>query len=438
MAFEMRTALAGRAESADGTRHALRVLARREPISKRPFFLRLEEAVRKRYNASMKKLFAFLFFVFLVAAVFSKTAQHYKHKYKHQLDVAIPVQKEILEQKIAKGPPEWMVQQIRADLAAYKDGIDPSMLDRQFYGSRDLNLVRFKIVNGQVFFCIDERQIDSRPFRHIYAAIKKLNDLTHLPDVDFIVSLQDSIDGEVGCPIFVYAKPKSVKSLVLIPDFKALTGYPGLRNQMALGSQKYPWDKKVAQMFWRGATTGGWLTLQTWDQVARCKLVLLSLAHPKELNARVNGVVQCDPEVPALIKAKGMMGQTVGQADHLKYKYLVDVDGNSCSFERLFWALLSNSLVFKQMTPNIQWYYGALQPYEHFIPVKEDLSDLMEKYHWAQNNEIQAKKIAENATDFVQNNLLIEDVFLYMDCLIREYAQLQKLACGKDRAGVIN
>ena len=111
--------------------------------------------------------------------------------------------------------------------------------------------------------------------------------------------------------------------------------------------------------------------------------------------------------------------------NHLEYKYLVDVDGNSCSFERYFWVLLSNSLVLKQITPNIQWYYSALNPYEHFVPVKEDLSDLLEKYEWALSHDLEAKKIAQNATEFAKENLSTEDVFLYMHCLLKEYARLQ-------------
>ncbi len=48
--------------------------------------------------------------------------------------------------------------------------------------------------------------------------------------------------------------------------------------------------------------------------------------------------------------------------DSLQYKYLMDIDGNTCGYQRLYWTLLSNSLVFKQVTENKQWYYNALIP----------------------------------------------------------------------------
>jgi hypothetical protein len=195
---------------------------------------------------------------------------------------------------------------------------------------------------------------------------------------------------------------------------------------MEEGGKKYPWDKKKTQAFWRGATTGGYLTLANWDQFARTKLVLLSLKHPQEVDARINKFVQCDPAVPELLKSKGMQGNTVDQMDHLKYKYLIDVDGNTCTFERCFWELLSNSLLLKQETPNIQWYYGALKPYEHYVPVKEDLSDLMEKLAWAKAHDAEAQQIAANATAFVKQNLNTEDSFVYMAHLLKEYAKLQR------------
>jgi hypothetical protein len=367
-------------------------------------------------------------FFLLVAALLTHAALHYRHKCKHRFDVAIPIQKELFKEKMAQGPADWMMQQIKADLSSYeKTGITKSMLDQLFRGQQiqTLSLVRFTIVDGHISFSIDEKLLDSRHFRHILGAIQKLSELTPLPNVDFIISLQDCINEEKWGPLFTFAKRKEAQSIILIPDFKALTGYPGLRHDMELGSLKFPWEKKIPQLFWRGATTGGWLTATTWEQIARCKLALLSLQHPQKINAKISGIVQSDPDVPPLIKAKGLLGRTVDQIDHLEYKYLVDVDGNSCSFERYFWALLSNSLVFKQMTLNIQWYYGPLHPYEHFIPVKEDLSDLIEQYQWALDHDEEAKQIAINATEFVKNNLSTEDVFVYMATLLHEYARLQ-------------
>ena len=378
----------------------------------------------------MKKILSILCSVFFVATlVLAYTVYSYKEKSSHLFQVNIPIDVARFQEKLAKKPSDWMLNQIHSDLSAYeKTGISKDLLDQFFQGKKiqTLNLIRFTIKDRQLSFSLSKNNLEHRQFRHILTAIEKLNDMVVLPDVDFILSLEDGFSEDVGVPLFVYAKSKTASSLVLMPDFKALTGYPSLRREIENGNQKWSWEKKTAKAFWRGSTTGGWLTTRNWDQIARVKLAILAHRYPDKIDARLTGVVQCDPEIPALIKAQGLTGNKVSQADHLKYKYLVDVDGNSCSFERYFWVLLSNSVVLKQITPNIQWYYDGLKPYEHFIPVKDDLSDLLEKIQWAQTHDTEAKQIAENATSFIKNELSAEDIFIYMTHLLKEYAKYSK------------
>jgi hypothetical protein len=366
--------------------------------------------------------------LFFSTIVLGYTVFNYKEKAKHRFQVSIPIDATLFQEKLASPPPEWVLQQIHADLDTYKEtGISKSLLDAFFEGKtiQTLKLIRFTIKDRQVSCSLSPNNLEHRQFRHLLAAFEKLNQLTVLPDVDFILSLHDGFSGNLDVPLFVYAKSEVANSLVLMPDFKALTGYPYLREEMEQGSQKWSWDKKLLKAFWRGSTTGGWLTAFNWHEIPRVKLALLGHAHPNQIDARITGVVQCDPEIPSLIQSKGLLGKMVSQADHLKYKYVVDVDGNSCSFERYFWALLSNSLVLKQMTPNVQWYYKGLKPYEHFVPVKEDLSDLLDQITWAQTHDVQAQQIAETATAFIKNEVTIEDTFVYMTHLLREYAKLQ-------------
>jgi hypothetical protein len=375
----------------------------------------------------MKKLALFFCAIFFATTLaLAYTVYTYKQKNSSRHQVHIPIDAKRFQEKLAQKPPEWMMSQIHEDLSTYEQtGISKQTIDPFFFSKHmdSLNLIRFTIKDRHVSFALSQKNLEHRQFRHILAAIEKLNELAPLPDVDFIMSLEDGFSEDLGAPLFVYGKSSAARSLVLMPDFKALTGYPGLRQTITEGNYKWPWAQKVDKAFWRGATSGGWLTLNNWDQLARVKLTLLGHAHPDKLDAFIHEVVQCDPQVPALLRNHGLVGNKVSQANHLKYKYLVDVDGNSCSFERYFWVLLSNSVVLKQITPNIQWYYKGLRPYEHFIPVKEDLSDLMEKILWAQTHDKEAKQIAENATTFVNNELSIEDVFVYMTHLLRHYAQ---------------
>jgi len=335
-----------------------------------------------------------------------------------------------LKAKLEAGAPEWMVSQIREDLKPYAaSGITKNMVDAAFAGERikDFGLIRFTIQDGHITFAHDEQHLYSRHFRQMLGFFKQLGQCVKLPDVDFVISMADGFTGNPGLgPCFVFAKNRDEGSLILVPDINAMTGHDRTRKLVFAAREKYPWNKKVAKGFWRGSTTGGYSRADTWQELDRAKLVLVSLAYPGLVDARFHQVVQCDKSVPQLLKEKGMVSKAVSKGDHLKYKYLVDVDGNSCSFERYFWLLLSNSLVIKQVSPNVQWYYGALQPYEHFLPVKKDLSDLVEKIEWAKTHDEECRIMSERASAFIQNNLTPEDTLLYMYHLLREYASLYR------------
>jgi hypothetical protein len=217
-----------------------------------------------------------------------------------------------------------------------------------------------------------------------------------------------------------------------------MKGYENIRKEIDSANRKYAWKAKRPQVFWRGGANGAPVTWDNWDQLPRMKLALLSVMFPQEINARLvnlHHLVYSPPGIAKIVKSKGMVGRWVDKADHLKYKYLVDIDGGSCTFERYFWLLLSNSVTLKQMTPNRQWFYGCLKPYEHFIPVKEDLSDLREQICWAKEHDEEARRIADNATEFVKNNLSPEDIYLYMHHLFQEYS---RLFASKEKAGQTN
>ena len=78
------------------------------------------------------------------------------------------------------------------------------------------------------------------------------------------------------------------------------------------------------------------------------------------------------------------------------YKYVVDIGGRSGTT----WSALSNkmrmgSLVFRVESGVVDWWHGGLVADEHYLAVKKDLSDLHEKFLWAEANPEDALRIAE-------------------------------------------
>jgi hypothetical protein len=163
--------------------------------------------------------------------------------------------------------------------------------------------------------------------------------------------------------------------------------------------------------------------LRILERLAR--VVSLSLQYPKLINAKFHYLVQCvDPEVvqsrfPEYFAFKSRI------RDHLLYKYQLLIDGNSSSYSRAYWQLFSECTIFKIDSSYIQWYSSAFYPDEHYIPVKADAQDLVEKIQWAESHDERVEQIAQNAFRFAQDNLQYADILYYVYLLFLEYAKLQ-------------
>ena len=85
-----------------------------------------------------------------------------------------------------------------------------------------------------------------------------------------------------------------------------------------------------------------------------------------------------------------------------KYKYLLNVDGVVSSW-RLVTLLMSGSVLLLQNSTDWEALYVYLTPWKDFVPVKADLSDLVDNIDWLESHPDEARKIAtEAATLFAE------------------------------------
>lgn len=90
----------------------------------------------------------------------------------------------------------------------------------------------------------------------------------------------------------------------------------------------------------------------------------------------------------------------------------MNIDGTVAAY-RFPYLLGGKSLVFKQDSPFYEHFYKQLQPMHHYVPIKRDLSDLVSKLRWALNNDETAKKISDQALEFVNQNLTPDKILCY-------------------------
>lgn len=300
--------------------------------------------------------------------------------------------------------PNWMHRRISEDIAT----ADTFNAKVEFLPD---HMLICQTKNQRIKFHYSLKQLAHKRLHVVKEYFKFLSSNYALPDLDFAIYYADSLEGvpsSISLPTFAFAKHNESKGPILIPDFEMLMGYETLNTQLERYAKDVPWEKKQACSFWRGATTGGFPTRLNYHTIPRIKLALISLKYPELIDARISQIVQAEDNVFELFEAEGLMGSFSPVSKHFNYKYLIDIDGNTCTYSRLYWILYSNCVPVKQISPNIQWYYYGLIDLENVCFFSLDSigpDSLISKLKFLIHNDQKAKEIARNSRSFCQRFL---------------------------------
>jgi len=88
----------------------------------------------------------------------------------------------------------------------------------------------------------------------------------------------------------------------------------------------------------------------------------------------------------AVSKENIVCGGWIDRSEMIHYKYILDIDGNSSTWDATAWKLNSGSVILKTQSCWRQWFYDEYLPNVHYIPVKDDFSDIQEKYQWCESH----------------------------------------------------
>ncbi|KAJ7084743.1 glycosyl transferase family 90-domain-containing protein [Mycena crocata] len=190
------------------------------------------------------------------------------------------------------------------------------------------------------------------------------------------------------------------------------------------------WSDKTPKLYWRGMSSGGWVYGDNYHAFPRFRLVDIGSKHTELMDVGISAFhstlcgENCDEE---RIKAEyNITGSGRPREEVYKYKYLFDVDGNSFS-GRYLGLLRSGSLVFKS-TVFAEYFNDWLHPFEHYIPVLPDLSDLVEKLEWAVAHDAEAHAIQQAGKTFADRVLTDAQTDCYFSLVLLEWARLESLA----------
>lgn len=309
-------------------------------------------------------------------------------------------------------------------------------------------MARFQIINQKLY--ADSFYLGHYYFPVLLQYFQKLITKYKIPDVDFIIYLREEIPMNealgmqtMGIPAFMMFQDKKSSyetDKLLFPDAFFIkenknSNWTRLLTQLDQAAQNYPWDNKINKIFWRGVTTGDFhpFTIANFDKLPRLTIAILSKLYPELIDANFSAYspqIMYEHYGPNLREfcniLLGSKLKGTSEVNHLKYKYLISLDGNAATGTRVSWIMYSNSVLVKQMSDKIQWYYTALKPYVNYIPLKHDLTDIFDQIEWMKNHDSEVKQISINAHNFIQNNMLSEHIDSHIVILLNEYAKIQK------------
>ncbi|CAM4490367.1 unnamed protein product [Leuciscus chuanchicus] len=234
--------------------------------------------------------------------------------------------------------------------------------------------------------------------------------IDRLPDLEVVINVRDypQVPGWVQpvLPVLSFSKTPDYQD-IMYPAWTFWEGGPAvwpiyptglgrwdlMRDDLKKSAAQWPWKKKSPKGFFRGSRTSS----------ERDPLILLSREAPDLVDAEYTKNQAWKSEKDTLGRPPA---KEIPLIEHCEYKYLFNFRGVAASF-RLKHLFLCGSLVFHVGEEWLEFFYSQLKPWVHYIPVKQDLSDLRGQH-------------------FILEHLRMEDVSCYWERLLTDFSKLLK------------
>ena len=190
------------------------------------------------------------------------------------------------------------------------------------------------------------------------------------PDLSttFCMSLTDGNLPDLGVPAFAFQKVSGDDPLLPDIDFIVNDYYGDEKfvDEMAYGG-------KAARAIFVGSTTGGLLTRQVVLDKSLPRLDAAEFFHGSSIvDFRLPSLVQYDSQnvLQMLAELPYCQPEPVSWTRQLQYRFLISMDGNGATCSRVLLALKSNSVLLKYESASKLYYFDALTPWTHYVPVR--------------------------------------------------------------------
>ena len=200
--------------------------------------------------------------------------------------------------------------------------------------------------------------------------------------------------------VFAYSTIDVFKNIIIpIPDYRTCFDEKKYYYEESPGAIKTATQKPYedSRLYFKGTNT----------RQNRLWLKILADMYPEKIFAEVReGYFAPEEKTPML--------------DYVKYKYLLGMEGSGWTDREKILLQLKRPLFLTERAHK-EWFYDRLFPMEHYVPVKSDLSDLIEKYDYLENHPESYEHIVSETELFVKEVFSIDNIMNYLKEVIMSY-----------------
>lgn len=310
---------------------------------------------------------------------------------------------------------------IKNDLSKFKNGISTQMIKAAQTRGTKYQIIDHRLYRAKA--CMFPARCAG--VEHFLFKIK-----AKIPNTEFVLNTRDwpqiSKYHNQLQPVLSFSKTDEYHD-ILYPAWSFWEGGPAIklypqglgrwdrhRDSLRTASERWSWEKKMTVAFFRGSRT----------TEERDALVILSREEPDLVNARYTKNQAWRSNADTL---DAPPAEEVSLEEHCKYKYLFNFRGVAASF-RLKHLFLCKSLVFHVGNEWIEFFYPAMKPWVHYVPVKSGATkdEIKQLLNFVMENDAIARRIAEQGHDFIWNHLKMKDVICFWRKLLKQYTKLLK------------
>ncbi|XP_067934132.1 protein O-glucosyltransferase 3-like isoform X2 [Watersipora subatra] len=237
-----------------------------------------------------------------------------------------------------------------------------------------------------------------------------------LPDIEFFINLGDwpiVQESNQLLPIFSWCGSNTTKDIIL-PTYDITDSTMKSLSQVSLdvftpqGPANNPsWHDKLSKALFRGRDS------------RKERLELVKLSKTGDNSKLIDAGITAFFFFP---KDESLSAERINFFDFFKYKYQLNIDGTVAAY-RFPYLMVANSLVFKQDSPYYEHFYRELQPWVHYVPLKADLSDVLQQINWALNHDTQAESISREGSSQARHLLTPANIYCYYYRAFQKYAE---------------